>query len=127
MVKRETEPAAGASEASERGPATVLALRHLKTLKGEHQVLLAQMMEDRGMAASTLETLVEHLLEEEDPALSRALERVKSGASSEAVSGAFELRNGTLGDLRRRPVPTDTSIPKASGPRFTVGELRQKR
>lgn len=99
----------------EQGPATQLALAHVRTLKPEHQELLGKLVADPGMAPGTLETLVEHLLDEEDPRLQIALRRVRSGASMEVVSNALgrpgatvgSLRvdrgtNGTLGGLRRR-------------------------
>lgn len=90
----------------EHGPATQLALAHARTLKPEHQALLATLVADVGMAPATLETLVEHLLEEEDPRLQVALRRVRSGSPVSVVSNAAHRPGSTVGNLRvERPSP----------------------
>ena len=91
------------AESKTHGPATQLAIRNLRSLKPEHQTLLGQLLEDQGMATATLETLVEHLFEEEDPRLTMALARVRAGASVEAVSAASVRSGTTVGSLRARP------------------------
>ena len=100
-----------------RGPATELALRHMKTLKPEHQELLAVLLADAGMGASTLETLVEHLFEEEDPRLVSALQRVRAGGGAAAIE-ACGRRGATVGSLR-----VEISAVAASA---SVGSLRKR-
>ena len=85
----------------DHGPATQLALAHVRTLKPEHQELLATLVADPGMGAGTLETLVEHLLDEEDPRLRIALARVRSGAPIGVVSAALGRPGATVGSLRK--------------------------
>lgn len=108
------------TDGESRGPATELALRHMRTLKPEHQALLAVLLADAGMGAATLETLVEHLFEEEDPRLVSALHRARAGgANSTNRSAAIEAsvrRGATVGSLRR-----DDSPPAKSA---SVGSLR---
>jgi hypothetical protein len=87
--------------AKDHGPATQLALAHVRTLKPEHQELLATLVADPGMGAGTLETLVEHLLDEEDPRLRIALQRVRSGAPIGVVSSALSRPGATVGSLRK--------------------------
>jgi len=102
-----------------RGPATALAVRHLSSLKPDHQTLLRTLLADPGMASATLETLAEHLLEEEDPRLVRAVGRVKAGHAGAEVAAAVAIRSGsTVGSLRadRDPGPPG---------RGTVGSLRR--
>lgn len=103
----------------EHGPATQLALAHARTLKPEHQSLLATLVADAGMAPATLETLVEHLLDEEDPRLGVALRRVRSGASFAAVSGALARPAATVGSLRAEHAP-------AAAGAGSVGGLRRR-
>lgn len=109
------------TEERSHGPATRVAIRNLRSLKPEHQELLRTLLDDPGMASATLETLVEHLLEEEDARLTHALARVKAGhASVEAASSAAAQRPGaTVGSLR----PSSSAAPAAS--RGTVGSLRK--
>lgn len=98
-----------------RGPATELAVRHMRTLKPEHQELLAVLMADAGMATDTLEILVEHLFEEEDPRLVSALHRAR--ASGGEASIAASVRQGaTVGSLRADATPPARSA--------SVGSLR---
>ena len=108
-----------ATEERDQGPATRVAIRNLSALKPEHQGLLRTLLADAGMSKATLETLVEHLLEEEDPRLQRALARVKSGnASVEIASGAAARPGSTVGSLR-------PDRGGAGGARGTVGSLRK--
>ncbi len=100
-----------------RGPAASLALRHMRTLKPEHQELLAVLMADDGMGSGTLEVLVEHLFEEEDPRLVAALHRARAGGG--AASIAASVRAGaTVGSLRRESAPPARSA--------SVGSLRMR-
>ncbi|AKF10387.1 hypothetical protein [Sandaracinus amylolyticus] len=109
-----------ASEERAHGPATKVAIRNLSALKPEHQQLLRTLLADAGMATATLETLVEHLLEEEDTRLQTALSRVKAGHSTvEAASAASARRGATVGSLRTER----GSAP--GGARGTVGSLRK--
>lgn len=103
-----------------QGPATQVAIRNLSSLKPEHQELLRALLGDTGMAPATLETLVEHLLEEEDGRLQHALARVKAGhASVETASAAASRPGATVGSLRgdRGGAPAQV--------RGTVGSLRK--
>lgn len=93
------------SSTKAHGPATQLALAHTRTLKPEHRELLATLVADTGMAPATLETLAEHLLEEEDPRLLVALRRVRSGAPLAVVSGAIARPGATVGSLRSERAP----------------------
>lgn len=93
------------ANAKVHGPATQLALAHARTLKPEHRALLTAIVADTGMAPSTLETLVEHLLEEEDPRLQVALRRVRSGSPVAVVSGAIARPGATVGSLRVERAP----------------------
>lgn len=99
------------------GPATHVALNHLSTLKPEHQLLLNTLLADTGMADATLESLVEHLLEEEGPQLQEALTRAKAGADALPT---WPSRTGTtVGSLR----PSTVALaPPGQG---TVGSLRK--
>lgn len=109
-----------ASEDRAHGPATRVAIRNLSSLKPEHQELLRTLLGDAGMASATLETLVEHLLEEEDSRLQHMLARVKAGhASVETASSAVARPGATVGSLR-----ADRGGPPASG-RGTIGSLRK--
>jgi hypothetical protein len=101
----------------ERGPATALAIRHMKTLKPEHQQLLGVLLADAGMGQATLETLVEHLFEEEDPRLVTALRRIQAGSSPSAVIEASARDRATVGNLRRDTTPVASSA--------SVGSLRR--
>jgi hypothetical protein len=100
-----------------RGPATELALRHLRTLKPEHQELLAVLLADAGMSTTTLETLVEHLFEEEDPRLVAALHRARAGGGEAAIEASVR-RGATVGSLRREVAPPARSA--------SVGSLRAR-
>lgn len=84
---------------SARGPATEVAVRNIARLKPEHQDLLRTLLADTGMAPGTLEVLVEHLLEEEGPALQQVVARAKLGVSAALASSAFRA-GATVGDLR---------------------------
>lgn len=107
-MANETKPSA-------RGPAAELAVRHLKTLKPEHQELLGVLMADAGMDAATLEVLVEHLFEEEDPRLVAALHRARAGGGEASITAS--VRSGaTVGSLRR-----ESTLPARSA---SVGSLR---
>ncbi|WP_236518753.1 hypothetical protein [Sandaracinus amylolyticus] len=109
-----------ASEERAHGPATRVAIQNLSSLKPEHQQLLRTLLADSGMAAATLETLVEHLLEEEDTRLQTALSRVKAGHSSvEAASAASARPGSTVGSLR-----VERGAVGSNG-RGTVGSLRK--
>jgi hypothetical protein len=106
--------------AREQGPATLVALRNISSLKPEHQILLRTLLADEGMASATLETLVEHLLEEEDGGLQLALARVKAGhASVETASAAASRPGSTVGSLRAEAGPS------TSAGRGTVGSLKR--
>jgi hypothetical protein len=103
------------NETKPRGPATELAVRHLKTLKPEHQELLGVLMADPGMQTQTLEVLVEHLFEEEDPRLVAALHRARAGGGEASI--AASVRTGaTVGSLRTESAPAARSA--------SVGSLR---
>ena len=105
------------NEPKERGPATELALRHMRTLKPEHQELLSVLMADAGMGLETLEVLVEHLFEEEDPRLVAALHRARAGGGVASI--AASVRTGaTVGSLRAESVPAARSA--------SVGSLRNR-
>lgn len=105
----------GDESTSTRGPATELAVRHMRTLKPEHQELLSVLMADAGMAGATLEVLVEHLFEEEDPRLVAALHRARAGGGAAAIEAS--VRTGaTVGSLRKDAVPPARSS--------SVGSLR---
>lgn len=102
-----------------RGPATELAIAHMSTLKPEHQTLLAALLRDAGMATETLETLVEHLFEEEDPRLTLALRRARAGVPTAVVSGATQRSGATVGSLRAERTPES----RGSG---SVGSLKNR-
>jgi len=100
-----------------RGPATELAIAHKATLKPDHQELLDVLLADAGMGTGTLETLVEHLFEEEDPRLLLALRRAKvQGAAVVAAAGARV--GASVGNLRRENTPGQ----RGAG---SVGSLRR--
>jgi hypothetical protein len=108
------------TEERAHGPATRVAVRNLTALKPEHQDLLRTLLADPGMGSGTLETLVEHLLEEEDPRLLRALARVKAGlATVEVASDASKRPGVTVGGMRPDPHAVGTA-------RGTVGSLRKR-
>jgi hypothetical protein len=111
------DQAGDAPPARPRGPATELAIRHLKTLKPEHQQLLSVLLADTGMGETTLETLVEHLFEEEDPRLVTALRRIQAGSPKSAVIEASARTGATVGNLRRDATPVARSA--------SVGSLRR--
>ncbi len=106
-----------APEPREHGPGTQLAIRHMKTLKPEHQDLLRVLLADRGMEQATLETLVEHLFEEEDPRLVTALRRIRAGSPRDAVIDASARDHATVGNLRKDTTPLARSA--------SVGSLRR--
>jgi hypothetical protein len=103
------------ADRKDRGPGAELALRHMKTLKPEHQELLAVLMADADMQSATLETLVEHLFEEEDPRLLTALHRARVGG--EAAITASVRTGATVGSLRHEHQPIARSA--------SVGSLRR--
>jgi hypothetical protein len=105
------------NETKTRGPATELAMRHLRTLKPEHQELLGVLMSDAGMGAGTLEVLVEHLFEEEDPRLVSALHRARAGGGEAAIAASVRV-GATVGSLRNDRVPSARSA--------SVGSLRPR-
>jgi hypothetical protein len=104
---------------AKRGPATELAIAHKSTLKPEHQTLLSSLLADPGMATETLETLVEHLFEEEDPRLTMALRRARAGVPTQVVAGAVQRTTASVGSLRVERGPLSTG----GG---SVGSLRQR-
>ncbi len=101
-----------AESTREHGPGAALAIRHMKTLKPEHRQLLAVLLADQGMEPATLETLVEHLFEEEDPRLVTALRRIQAGAPASAAIDASARTGATVGNLRndRTPVAASASV-----------------
>lgn len=103
-----------------RGPATEVAIHNIARLKPEHGVLLQQLLADPGMAPATLELLVEHLLEEEGPALQQIVARAKLGISA-ALASSTVRETATVGDLRGGSVGGHE--PARSG--LTVGGLRR--
>jgi hypothetical protein len=106
-----------ANDTKTRGPAAELAVRHMKTLKPEHQELLTVLMADAGMGTGTMEVLVEHLFEEEDPRLVSALHRARAGGGEASV--AASVRTGaTVGSLRVEKAPPARSA--------SVGSLRPR-
>lgn len=100
-----------------RGPATELAVRHMLTLKPEHQDLMSVLMADPGMAQGTLEVLVEHLFEEEDPRLVSALYRARAGGGEASIAASVR-KGSTVGSLRRETAPPARSA--------SVGSLRAR-
>lgn len=105
--------------AGARGPATEVAVQNIARLKPEHRDLLRTLLADAGMAPATLETLVEHLLEEEGPALQQVVARTKLGVSAALASST--VRGGvTVGDLRGGFAPHASPTTGA-----TVGSLRR--
>ena len=100
-----------------RGPATELAIAHKATLKPEHQELLDVLLADAGMGVATLETLVEHLIEEEDPRLLLALRRAKVQGAA-VVAQASARTGASVGNLRRESAPAQ----RGAG---SVGSLRR--
>lgn len=115
------------------GPATQLAVRNLSTLKPEHQTLLRTLLADRGIASSTLETLAEHLIQEEDPRLQQALARDnRSGATVDPASRAVASSSAEPGETVERARTAEhparaESVRVAERPRWTVGSLRPDR
>lgn len=107
---------------AKRGPATELAVAHMSTLKPEHQELLGTLMADEGMAVDTLEALVEHLFDEEDPRLTLALRRARAGVATDVVVGAVRRSGATVGDLRS---PNHLAAGDGAG-RGSVGSLRKR-
>jgi hypothetical protein len=102
---------------TERGPATALAIAHKATLKPDHQTLLDVLLADAGMGTATLETLVEHLFEEEDPRLLLALRRAKVQGAA-VVAQASARTGASVGSLRRESAPSQ----RGAG---SVGSLRR--
>jgi hypothetical protein len=88
-----------ASTSGQRGPATEVAVHNIARLKPEHGELLRTLLADSGMAPATLEVLVEHLLEEEGPALQQVVARAKLGVSA-ALASSTVRAGATVGDLR---------------------------
>jgi hypothetical protein len=82
-----------------RGLATEVAVHNIARLKPEHGELLRTLLADTGMAPATLEVLVEHLLEEEGPALQQVVARAKLGVSA-ALASSTVRPGATVGDLR---------------------------
>lgn len=112
-----------ASEDRAHGPATRVAIRNLSSLKPEHQQLLRTLLADAGMATATLETLVEHLLEEEDARLQHTLARVKAGhVTVDVASGASQRPGATVGSLRSTAGSPGDLVGAGRG---TVGSLRR--
>lgn len=103
-----------------RGPATEVAIHNIARLKPEHGVLLRQLLADEGMAPASLEILVEHLLEEEGPALQQIVARTKLGVSA-ALASSTVRAGTTVGDLRGGTV--GGHAPMRVG--VTVGDLRR--
>ena len=90
----------GASGGPVHGPATKIALAHRDSLKPDHKLLLGTLMADQGMDPGTREEIVEHLLEEEGPALLSALSRARSTRVSAEVAAGAVPRGLTVGSLR---------------------------
>lgn len=108
-----------APEGRVHGPATQVAIHNLQRLKPEHRALLQTVLADAGIGADTLEAFVEHLLEEEGPALQQIVARTKLGIQAEVAS--IGLRTGTtVGDLRGA-----SSSHGAAPAGMTVGSLRR--
>ena len=101
-----------------RGPATSVVIQNIARLKPDHQTLMKALLADQGMGAATLETLVEHLLEEEGPALQQVVARTKLGVAAVLASSALRSSQ-SVGDLRAAHTNPITA-PK----RGTVGPLR---
>ncbi|MDQ3037183.1 MAG: hypothetical protein M3Y87_32620, partial [Myxococcota bacterium] len=100
-----------------------VAIRNLSSLKPEHQQLLRTLLGDAGMASATLESLVEHLLEEEDARLQHTLARVKAGHTTvEVASDARQRPGATVGSLR---ADAGERADLGGGGRGTVGSLRK--
>ena len=108
------------STAVGRGPATEVAVHNIARLKPEHGELLRTLLADPGMAPATLEVLVEHLLEEEGPALQQVVARAKLGVSA-ALASSTVRPGATVGDLRGGGF----SQHAAGRPGATVGGLRR--
>jgi hypothetical protein len=95
-------------------------VKNIARLKPEHRDLLRTLLADAGMAPATLEVLVEHLLEEEGPALQQVVARTKLGVSAALASSA--VRSGTtVGDLRSGGFAQHLTSPRGA----TVGPLRR--
>ena len=109
------------SATGQRGPATEVAVHNIARLKPEHGELLRTLLADPGMAPATLEVLVEHLLEEEGPALQQVVARAKLGVSA-ALASSTVRTGATVGDLRGGGF----SAPSAGRPGATVGGLRRR-
>jgi len=103
---------------STRGPATSVVIHNIARLKPDHQTLMKALLADTGMGAATLETLVEHLLEEEGPALQQVVARTKLGVSAALASTALRSSH-SVGDLRAAH-----TNPITATKRGTVGPLR---
>lgn len=112
-----------AIEERDHGPATRVAIRHLASLKPDHQELLKTLLGDAGMGRGTLESLVEHLLEEEGPQLQHELVRLRAAGPSSAVEttapSVTQARGLSVGSLR----PAASGDPAARG---SVGSLRDR-
>lgn len=108
------------STAAERGPATEVARLHMARLKPEHAELFQLLLEDPGIASATLEAFVDHMLEEEGPALQQLAARAKLGVSA-ALASVSSRAGSTVGDLRRGGFAHHR--PTRAG--ATVGDLRR--
>lgn len=108
-----------ASEAV-RGPATEIAVRNIARLKPDHRELLGKLLADPSLSPGTLEIFVEHLLEEEGPALQQLVARTKLGVSAELASSTVRP-SATVGDLRGNGFTPHPSAPRG----VTVGGLRR--
>ena len=90
-------------DARELGAATTVAVRNKSALQPEHQALLDTLLADPGMARETREALLEHLLEEEGPQLTRALVQLRGGRGAAAITkGPARERGLTVGSLQRK-------------------------
>ncbi|GAB4201443.1 MAG: hypothetical protein OHK0013_13450 [Sandaracinaceae bacterium] len=105
---------------SARGPATEVAVQNIARLKPEHRDLLRTLLADGGMAPATLEVLIEHLLEEEGPALQQVVARAKLGVSA-ALAGSALRAGATVGDLRSGGFAQHVAPNRGA----TVGSLRR--
>ncbi|MFN7699514.1 MAG: hypothetical protein ACK6CU_00860 [Deltaproteobacteria bacterium] len=108
------------SGTTQRGPATEVAIHNIARLKPEHGVLLRTLLADPGMSAATLEVLVEHLLEEEGPALQQVVARAKLGVSA-ALASTTVRAGASVGDLRGQDPPPHAAERAGA----TVGALRR--
>ncbi|MDW8245651.1 MAG: hypothetical protein RMJ84_03655 [Sandaracinaceae bacterium] len=98
------------------GPITSFALERIGELKPEHQELLSLLVKDKGISPATLEHLVDHLLQEESPALRQGATLIKNAHSVQP-----QATRTTVGNLRR--IEGAQGLPRRSG--LTVGSLRK--